>query len=94
MNLGQKLGTEYPDTTAYLLQLDLETSQVTVNAYTADQMREANDHYLELEKENQGNSKVLVVLVAVDSINALRTTYPNYYLDSTAFIKALKEATQ
>lgn len=37
-------------------------------------------------------SPVDAVLVWVDSINALRAAYPNYYADTAAFIQALDVA--
>lgn len=92
LNLGQELGQKHPDTTAYLLTLNLKEQRVTVTAYNKERLPEANEEYLRIEKENQDNPVVLVVLVAVESMKALRTAYPNYYLDSGEFIKALNLA--
>jgi len=92
LNLGQELGQKHPETTAYLLRLHLRDKQVFVTAFTEDELPDANEQYLRIEKDNQDNPNVLAVLVAVESMKALRTAYPNYYLDSGEFIKALKKA--
>lgn len=92
LNLAQKLGQEHPDTTVYLLKLNLSDKQVLVTAFEKDAFAHANEEYLKVEKENQDNANVMAVLVAVESMKALRTAYPNYYLDSGEFIKALNKA--
>jgi ppGpp synthetase/RelA/SpoT-type nucleotidyltranferase len=72
----------------YLLKLDVENFQVDVTAYTSEELEDANDDYARIEKE-QGN--VQTVLVSVDSIAALRTAYPNYFLDTSAFLALVDE---
>jgi hypothetical protein len=92
LNLGQELGQKHPETTAYLLRLHLLDKQVFVTAFTEDELPDANEQYLRIEKNNQDNPDVLAVLVAVESMKSLRAAYPNYYLDSGEFIKALQKA--
>ncbi len=50
--------------------------------------------YLNFEKEARQNPSLQVVLVSVDSLSALKDTYPNYYLDTTAFLQAVRKATR
>ena len=52
----------------------------------------AEKRYLELEKKYTADPSVQVVQVSVEDIKALKTAFPNYYLDTTAFIEALKQA--
>jgi len=91
LDLGQELGQKHPDTTVYLVVLNLKERNVRVLAFNKDELPLANEEYLKIEKENQDNPDVLAVLVAVESMKALRTAYPNYYLDSKEFIKALNK---
>jgi hypothetical protein len=77
---------------SYLLKLDLQQRQVSWTTYTKTQLPKANDDYLTVEKETKDNPQILAVLVSVESIKALRTAYPNYYLDANQFIEAFRMA--
>jgi hypothetical protein len=52
----------------------------------------AAEERIRLEKESRETRGMQVVLVAVESINMLRKAYPNYYADTTDFLKALETA--
>ena len=78
--------------TAYLLMLDTDRKRIEIVPYDYDEMAEAHERYLEIEKETRDDPAIQAVLVSVDSIAALRTAYPNYYLDTTAFLRAVKTA--
>jgi hypothetical protein len=65
--------------------------QIEVKAYASGQTAEATSEYLEAEKRIAVDRRdVQVVLVSVDSIEALPRAYPNYYLDTKAFLKELR----
>lgn len=49
--------------------------------------------YSTAERKTEGNPEIDVVLVSADSITSLRRAYPNYFLDTTAFLESLQEAT-
>ncbi len=53
-------------------------------------MSEANEQYAAAEHFNQGKDYLQTVLVSVDSIGALRSAYPNYYLDVDEFLRELR----
>ena len=74
----------------YLLVLNSSDKSITVYSFSRKQLSSLEEHYLRLEKE--GNPDVQVVQVSVENITALRTAYPNYYLDAQAFIAALNSA--
>jgi hypothetical protein len=76
---------------AYLIVLDVEKRIVTISAQ--DSMLVANEKYAEMEEKNKGLSHLQTVLVSVDSLEALRTAYPNYYLDVGEFLKELRVVT-
>ena len=68
---------------AYLLILDPEEFRVTISTYRKEELAAANARYAKVEKEQPN---LQAVLVSVDSVAALRTAYPNYFLDTKAFI--------
>jgi len=75
---------------AFLLKLDPTIGQLEVTAFSKDQLRLAQNQYDWIERMYINDSKIQIVLVSVDSIDALRKAYPNYYADTTEFIKAVK----
>jgi ppGpp synthetase/RelA/SpoT-type nucleotidyltranferase len=81
-----------PNAVSFLLKLDPAAKKLTVSPFTVEEMQQASEAYLHAEKEAQINPDLQTVLVSVDSIDALREAYPNYYLDTTAFIEAMKQA--
>jgi hypothetical protein len=73
---------------AYLIVLNVDERRVRVLAQ--DSMLVANERYAELEKENRDLPHLQTVLVSVDSLGALKTAYPNYYLDVCGFLRELQ----
>jgi hypothetical protein len=64
-----------------------------VKAYGASKAQEAADERIRLEKESRECPEyrgMQVALVAVESIDILRRAYPNYYADTTEFLKVLQ----
>lgn len=86
------LGTEHGKAAShFLLILDQEKLTMTVTSYTKREQEKASAKYLEYEKEVERNPNLNVVLASVESIAALRSAFPNYYADTTAFRQALTE---
>ncbi|MDE0301800.1 MAG: RelA/SpoT domain-containing protein [Gammaproteobacteria bacterium] len=77
----------------YLMILDTNQKHIRVQPFDKNEALEASEQYLEIEKETRDNPSVQAVLVSVDSLSALRTAYPNYYLDTTAFLDMVRKAT-
>ncbi len=82
------------DTVAFLLYLDPTKKVIAFTPYSKEQLVRASDEYLEKEKLIAADPipGAQAVLVSVNSLQALRRAYPNYYLDTTVFIEALKVA--
>ena len=76
----------------YLMDLNPEEMTVNVTTFAATQNQEANEAYTDREKALPKDSTRQVVLVSVDSIQALRQAYPNYFLDTTRFVELVEEA--
>jgi ppGpp synthetase/RelA/SpoT-type nucleotidyltranferase len=75
---------------SFLLTLDPSAGRLNVTEYKKTELALAQEDYLIIEKEFEDNQQVQVVLVSVDSIDSLRKAYPNYYADTTEFIKAVE----
>jgi len=88
----QVLEGESSNVSAYLLVLNTEEKKIYVKRFTDAQLREATDYYMEIERETKDSPETQAVLVSVDSLTSLKRAYPNYYLDTSAFIHELKEA--
>jgi len=90
---GQALTLVEPQSGAYfLLKLDAQTEDLTVVGYDRRHFASAQSDYLALEREQFGNPRIDTVLVSVDSVKSLRNAYPNYYLDTRAFVQVLERA--
>jgi ppGpp synthetase/RelA/SpoT-type nucleotidyltranferase len=81
---------EIPEATAiYLLVLNTKTFKTTLHLFTQEQQELANTQYAKIEKEEPD---LQAVLVSVDSISALKTAYPNYFVDTTEFLHVIEKA--
>jgi ppGpp synthetase/RelA/SpoT-type nucleotidyltranferase len=77
---------------AFLLELDTSNKTLQTTAFKSDELQKASDEYLRIEKQTEGRPEIQAVLVSVESLEALKAAYPNYYLDTGAFIGAMKYA--
>ena len=79
-------------TYAFLLVFDSAKKTLRVRGFNKSETTRADEEYLTVEKASASNPNVQAVLVSVESVAALRSTYPNYYADTTAFLEALDRA--
>ena len=85
------LGEKEKNAKAYLLVLN--PNEHTINVTGFSDLEKASEEYLKVEKSLSTDlSGAQAVLVSVESLTALRSAYPNYYLDTTEFVFALKRA--
>ncbi len=70
------------------IQYELEeyAKTIKVTQYTSDQLDDAANAYLALEKRAVQKEEYDVVLVAANSIYNLKSAYPNYFADSDEFL--------
>jgi len=78
---------------AHFFLLALMGEKLTIYSYRKDQLQEATHQYLEIEKRTENVAGAQTVLVAAESLKALRRAYPNYYLDTERFLESLRRAT-
>lgn len=84
--------TELPRMKYYLIELDPVRLKVDIIPFPAARTEEANRRYTELERDAaSAGGQRQVVLVSVESIQALRQAYPNYFLDTTRFVQSVRE---
>lgn len=74
----------------HLIILDLDKKMANIKSFEAKHVHLANEKYSEMEEEVRKGKNIQVVLVASESISALKKAYPSYFLDSQYFFKNLE----
>ncbi|AZS50680.1 hypothetical protein DM558_07760 [Entomomonas moraniae] len=83
-----KVKDEFRDAKYFLLVLNLKTRLLNVSPFKS--LKTATEHYSKKEAEaNRADSLLEVVLISLDDIKKIKKAYPNYFLDSSAFIKEI-----
>lgn len=72
---------------AYVLTLDMKERKILLTGFLEADLKHVAEVYLDKEKEHFGDPRFQVVQVSVSQIKELRRAYPNYYLDTQAFLK-------
>ncbi len=80
-----------PEPYWFLLQLDPK-KETTIKAFKKEDNLRAFDEYVNAEQPIRDAPSTQVVLVSVDSIAELKSAYPNYFADTTAFVSAFLTA--
>ncbi len=70
----------------HLVVLDSSARSVSIRPYPLSRLDHANRDYAEIEKRTNAGETVEAVLVSAGPIDALRKAYPNYFLDTHAFV--------
>jgi ppGpp synthetase/RelA/SpoT-type nucleotidyltranferase len=78
------------DAYQFLLILDPHKGSLRVMQFGKEGVDAAQRQYERAEKETEGDPAIQVVLVSVESVDALRRAYPNYYVDTRDFIRAVR----
>jgi hypothetical protein len=86
----QQVGSQ-KDKKYYLIHLMPDAMKVQVMGFGANESQMANHYYTRLESEVGADSADQVVLVSVDSVSALKRAYPNYFLDTSRFVKSVQK---
>jgi hypothetical protein len=74
----------------FLLELDIDARTLFARSY--DNALMAAEEYAAVERAIEGNPAMDAVLVTVESLASLRRAFPNYFLDTSAFLEAVEEA--
>lgn len=76
----------------FLLELTEDGSKIIITQYRISDFERATEAYLQKEKQAKSESMGDVVLVAAGSMHALQSAYPNYFADSTEFVRLMQSA--
>ncbi len=76
----------------FLLALNPTAGTVNICGYNRAELQFASADYLAMERSLESSPGADAVLVSVESISALQRAYPNYFLDTRAFLVALQGA--
>ena len=77
----------------FLLELDSISRSIRATGYSERALLLAQDRCLEIERVNKEHPERQVVLVSVESLNALPKAYPNFFMDISEFVGLLKGVT-
>lgn len=72
-----------------LLKIDTLNANVTSTLFDRSQNDSAEKEYLNYEKEAAGNKEIVIALVSTTAVGGIKEAYPNYFADSTEFLKYL-----
>ncbi len=73
----------------HLVVLNTDTKMLRVTPFSESRLEEANERYAAVEQLAAAGEPLDPVLVAGGSVNQLRKTYPNYFLDAGVFIEKI-----
>lgn len=73
-----------------LLDFNVDEGKVRLRRFKLRDHELANEEYARVEQEAAGNPTRDVVLVATDSLDALRRAYPNYFGDARSFASTVR----
>ncbi|WLB56755.1 hypothetical protein [Bradyrhizobium japonicum] len=78
----------------FLLEMNPALMSVQVTTFKFGESTLANQKYLEIERKLRNTPGAEAVLVSVDSLDAVRKAYPNYFLDTAVFVQLIRETTR
>lgn len=84
---AKRKGADY-----FLLSLDNINERLSVTGYKRKDLMRASKAYANKEKQIRDKPGMDAVLVSVDSIRNLKGAYPNYFADTSIFVRELKKA--
>jgi hypothetical protein len=74
-----------------ILELDPKTKKLNIYSYGRDEIIAADKLVYRLEREHE-NDNVQVVRVSANSLKSLKSAFPNFYLNSSSFLAAVRRA--
>lgn len=92
LRIAVKQAAETKGAKLFLLFLDTSLRLLEVLPFMPGEEAEASRLYLSLEEGIVDKTTQQAVLVSLESLRALPKAYPNFYLDTDAFLRALDQA--
>lgn len=75
----------------YVMELDSNKSTVNLVAFNQRQLDKAESFYKTREIDTKDAPHIEVVLISAGNLKQVKKAYPNYFLDTQAFIKGLNK---
>ena len=72
-----------------LVEVDTDKSSVRTSFYKHEDNKEAEKKYIEAEKRAKESTGLVIALVSTTAVGGIKEAYPNYFADSTDFLKHL-----
>lgn len=72
-----------------LLEVDTINTTLSAELFSKKNNRQAEEKYSSLEKKAAGKEGIVVALVSSTAVGGIKEAYPNYFADSTDFIRHL-----
>ncbi len=88
---ADRITTERGQGAYHLVILDSGSRTVSIRPYALARLEEANHAYSEIEARTNAGEPIEAVLVSAGPIDALRKAYPNYFLDTAAFVTQIEK---
>lgn len=73
-----------------LIEVDTDKASVQTSVFDKSDNNLTEESYAEAEKRAADYPEIVVALVSTDSIGGIKSAYPNYFADSTDFLKYLE----
>jgi ppGpp synthetase/RelA/SpoT-type nucleotidyltranferase len=70
-----------------LIELDTSDSFVATTLFDRSENEDAESMYIDAEKRTAGQKDITVALVSSTAVGGIKEAYPNYFADSTEFLK-------
>ncbi len=78
----------------HLVVLNSEARTVLIRPFPQTRLDDANRAYADVELRAKNGESVEAVLVSAGPVDALRKAYPNYFLDTQAFVRQITKLIQ
>lgn len=72
-----------------LIMVDLAKSMIQLEFFDKNNIENAVQSYSEREKDSAGRKDFVAALVSTTAVDGIKAAYPNYFADSTEFLKHL-----
>lgn len=76
--------------TYHLVVLDMGVRRLSIRSYSASEQQQANSDYQAVEERARSGEPLNPVLITGGSVDGLRKSYPNYFLDARNFIDSVE----
>lgn len=87
---ASKIATDDRKGKYHLVILDTATRSVRLIPFSENRLADANAEYARVEERTLKGEQIEAVLVAAGPVDALQKAYPNYFLDTHAFVAQIR----